>query len=429
MENPRSLQNLGWYAAHQRNYRVLLTDLDPQFNLSQYVLGTDGCEQLLKEKRLTVEALFRNTVADGRPANLKRVIWKVTDWRDGSCLHLIPSALELAWTTATASGRSHILKNYLDAVRGEYDLILVDCPPTKSVLSTAAYHAADYVFVPVKPEFLSTIGLPLLLKSMTEFGSVHGEANVPELGGIILNDTMDKLEHQKSRKAVQDLASEYNWPIFKNALSHSDSYPAGARMGKPIFMTDKAKMDEEDRIGTSRRRIPFEDRTLNKKQIQLLNDLSRLLSKYEASDLQAALRTLKTAQAKRAKKKATARQPTTRTSRHVTSKSSKKTPKKTPRNKATTGGVQAKTKRDASVEMALFNMSPRELAFTYSRLFHEKHTSESRKQMISDLGEYIRQLPAQARAEAENLLSKDDDATENYRRWLSIISRSAGEKG
>jgi chromosome partitioning protein len=244
--------NLGWYAAHERDYRVLLADLDPQFNLSQYILGTDGCEQLLKENRPTVEALFRNTVADGRPPNLKNMIWKVSEWRDGSCLHLIPSRLELAWTTYTASNRTHILKNYLDEVRNEYDLILIDCPPTESVLSTAAYHAADYIFVPVKPEFLSTIGLPLLLKSMTEFGSVHGEANVPELGGIILNDTMDKLEHEKSRKAVQESAREYNWPIFKNSLSHSESYPAGARMGKPIFMTDKArwtKKFELERVG------------------------------------------------------------------------------------------------------------------------------------------------------------------------------------
>lgn len=64
--------NLGWYAAHERDCRVLLVDLDPQFNLSQYVLGTAGCELLLKEKRLTVESLFRATTADGRPPNLKK---------------------------------------------------------------------------------------------------------------------------------------------------------------------------------------------------------------------------------------------------------------------------------------------------------------------------------------------------------------------
>ncbi|HVV40382.1 MAG TPA: ParA family protein [Nitrobacter sp.] len=240
--------NLGWYAAYERDYRVLLVDLDPQFNLSQYILGSAGCEQLLREKRPTVENLFRATAADGRPENLKKAIWKVAEWRDGSCLHLVPSCLELAWTAETASKRTVILKNYLEQVRSEYDLVIVDCAPTESVLSTAAYHAADYVFVPVKPEFLSTIGLPLLLKSMNEFGSVNGVESVPALGGIILNDTMDKLEHEKSTKAVQDSAAECKWPVFENSLSHSESYPAGARLGKPIFMTDKARSTKKTEL-------------------------------------------------------------------------------------------------------------------------------------------------------------------------------------
>ncbi|WP_184512548.1 ParA family protein [Tardiphaga robiniae] len=180
------------------------------------------------------------------------MIWNVAEWQDGSSLDLIPSSLELAWTTFNASNRAHILAKYLEEVRSDYDLILIDCAPTESVLSTAAYHAADYVFVPVKLEFLSTLGLPLLLKSMKEFGSINGEESVPEFGGIILNDTMDKLEHQKSRQAIEDSAKACSWPIFKNSLSHSESYPAGARLGKPIFMTDKArstKKHELERVG------------------------------------------------------------------------------------------------------------------------------------------------------------------------------------
>jgi chromosome partitioning protein len=240
--------NLGWYAAHGRDYRVLMVDLDPQFNLSQYVLGTAGYEQLLLEKRLTVEALFRDPSAGGRPQSVRRIIRKVVDYRDGSCVHLIPASLELAWTIKTAVERAHVLKNYLDEIRGDYDLIVIDCAPTESVLSTAAYHAADYVFVPVKPEFLSTIGLPLLQRSMTEFGNLHPDQNVPELGGIIFNDTMDKVEHDKSRKAIHAVAKENKWPIFTSEVSHSESYPAGARLGKPIFMTENARSSKKDEL-------------------------------------------------------------------------------------------------------------------------------------------------------------------------------------
>lgn len=236
--------NIGWHATFARNLRVLMVDLDPQFNLSQYLLGAAGYEKLLKEKKPTVERLFRD--ASGGPQN---IIQCVVEYRDGSCLHLIPANLELAWTIKTAVERAHVLKNYLNEVRGEYDLILIDCAPTESILSTAAYHAADYVFVPVKPEFLSAVGLPLLLRSMTEFGNVHPDESVPEIGGIILNDTMDKSQHDQSRRDVRFFAKENKWPIFKNELSHSESYLAGARLGKPIFMTDNARVAKKEELG------------------------------------------------------------------------------------------------------------------------------------------------------------------------------------
>jgi chromosome partitioning protein len=242
--------NLGWYTAHEQNRRVLMVDLDPQFNLSQYLLGVQEYEALLSENKFTVEALFRDS--DNRPASVKDVIISVIDYDDGSCVHLIPASLELAFTIKNALQRAHVLRDFLSEVRGEYDLILIDCSPMESTLSTAAYFAADYIFVPVRPEYLSTIGLPLLVRSMHGFSQDHRNENVPELGGIIFNDTSGKSEHDKSRATVRQIALENNWYVFANELSHSDSYPAGARAGKPIFMTEKArsvKKEELNRVG------------------------------------------------------------------------------------------------------------------------------------------------------------------------------------
>lgn len=238
--------NLGWYACFERDYRVLLVDLDPQFNLSQYVLGTAGYEELLKHKHPTVEALFK---ADGRPKNIESVIVGVREYTDRSCVHLIPASLELAWTIKTALDRPQMLKIYLEEVHSKYDLIIIDCPPTESTLSRAAYHAADYLVIPVKPEFLSSIGLPLLQRSLEEFGTENPHATAPEVSGIIFNDTMEKLEQAKSRLDVQAFAKHSGWPIFKNEISHSESYPAGARQGKPIFMTENARWVKKDELG------------------------------------------------------------------------------------------------------------------------------------------------------------------------------------
>ena len=233
--------NFGWYAAYRRNLRVLMIDLDPQFNLSQYILGSRGYEKLLDEKGATVEILFRDSKGGRKPKLLTDVARAVADWDDNSCIHIVPANLELAWTMRHATDRAHILRDYVNDIRDQYDLVFIDCAPTESILSTAAYLASDYIFVPVKPEFLSTIGLPLLLRSIKEFEVTYKNEPTPELGGVIFNDTGETVEHGRSREYVRKIATANGWHVFRNEVSHSNSYPAGARVGKPIFLTDNAR--------------------------------------------------------------------------------------------------------------------------------------------------------------------------------------------
>lgn len=239
--------NLGWYAAYSKDLRVLLIDLDPQFNLSQYIFGAQGYEQLLANDSPTVEAIFQGE------ATPDEVINKFKNWKGGSCLHIVPANLELAWQMRYVVDKPHMLHEFVEEIRSDYDLVIIDCSPTESILSTAAYMSADYIFVPVRPEFLSTIGLPLLLRSMKEFGHSHKSRQVPEIGGIIFNDTGEKVEHDRSREYVEEFASKNGLTVFTNDVSHSDSYPAGARVGKPIFLTDNArswKVNEFGRVAT-----------------------------------------------------------------------------------------------------------------------------------------------------------------------------------
>jgi chromosome partitioning protein len=232
--------NLGWYAAYEGNKRTLLVDLDPQFNLSQYILGLGGVKALFESKAPTIDRLFRPGAEKERVA-IRDIIQEVHDWNDGTCLHLLPSTLDLAWTIRNAPTTANLLRDSLLEVKDEYDLIIIDCAPTDSVLSDAAYMAADYIFVPVRPEFLSAIGLPLLLESMERFQSAHPTLSIPTFGGIIFNDATDSLEHAKARKNVLDVAKQHGLHVFRSQISHSNSYAAGSRLGKPIFMTDYAR--------------------------------------------------------------------------------------------------------------------------------------------------------------------------------------------
>jgi chromosome partitioning protein len=233
--------NIGWYAGMEADLRVLLIDLDPQFNLSQYVLGVSRYEALLAEDREGVEAIFRQAGPGVTNPELRDLIVQVNNWSDGSCLHLIPAKLELAWSMRFAVEQAHALRDGVAEIRDEYDLIIIDCSPTESILSWSAYFAADYIVVPVRPEFLSTIGLPLLLRSLEQFRRSNRNVPVPEIAGIVFNDTGEKVEHDRSRNFVRGVADENNIYVFENEVSHSESYPAGARVGKPIMWTDNAR--------------------------------------------------------------------------------------------------------------------------------------------------------------------------------------------
>lgn len=168
-------------AAAKRATKILVVDLDPQFNASQYLLGVSRYENIvLKDERPTVWDIFEQAArtpglkASGR--DLTTSIISVRKWTNGGKLDLIASQLELSYTLKNPSQKEHLLAGFLDHTAGDYDLVLIDCAPTESVLTTAAYLASQTILIPVKPEFLSTIGLPLIKQSLDEFRRLTARA-------------------------------------------------------------------------------------------------------------------------------------------------------------------------------------------------------------------------------------------------------------
>ena len=113
-------------------------------------------------------------------------------------------------------------------------------PPTESLFTIAAYLSSDYLLVPVKPEFLSTVGLPLLAQSLSDFNSQYHQ-NM-EIVGITFNSIFgDPPEQREAKKDVLEVANNNKWYVFKNGIKFSRSYPRGAREGNPIFWTQYAR--------------------------------------------------------------------------------------------------------------------------------------------------------------------------------------------
>jgi chromosome partitioning protein len=239
--------NLAWHFAAYRQWlkKVLVIDLDPQFNASQYLLGVSQYEKILKQGKPTIWEVFeqntRTPTGQSTLSDPHDPIHNVGKIQGGGRIDLIPSRLELAFSLKNPGQKERQLSKIVEKIDSEYDLILIDCAPTESVLTTAAYLSSDFLLVPVKPEYLSSIGLPLLVNSMTDFKGDY-ENHKLELAGVVFNATTDYApEERLSKTKVRQVAGQNGWYVFKAEVSYSRSYPKGAREGEPIFRTSYSR--------------------------------------------------------------------------------------------------------------------------------------------------------------------------------------------
>ncbi len=146
--------NLG-VALAQKGKRVLLIDLDSQASLTISV----GLEPL-EMARTIVDILKKNSVS------VKMCIQEIAP-----NLHIIPSIIDLApleMELLSRASREKILERALRPIHGEYDFVLIDCPPQLSILTINALSCADGVMIPVKTDYLAYRGLTQLQDSIQE---------------------------------------------------------------------------------------------------------------------------------------------------------------------------------------------------------------------------------------------------------------------
>jgi chromosome partitioning protein len=239
--------NLAWYfALPDDSKRVLIVDLDPQFNASQYLLGAAEYQRKLQSGTRTIWDIFeqrtRHPDKSAGPFDVREAIYNRAMIRGGGRLDIILSRLDLAFSLKTPyQEKEQELTRAITAVEDDYDLVLIDCAPTESILTTAAYLASDFLLVPVKPEYLSTIGLPLLVQSMKDFIDSH--PNHPlSLAGVVFNATTEYAPEEMLAKGdVRTIAQQNQWYVFESEVPYSRSYPKSARLGLSIFSTPNAR--------------------------------------------------------------------------------------------------------------------------------------------------------------------------------------------
>jgi len=232
-------------AADQAGFRTLAVDLDPQANLSQALVGAEKYLKHLEENKPTIVQIFEGympptkSATSPTPIEPEEVLVKdVRRYSSSSKLHLIPSRLELSQTLRNPAGKERRLAKALAKVADGYDLIIIDCAPTDSVLTDAAYFASRYVLIPIKPEFMATIGLPLLARSLQAFKLENDDTKIDICGIVFVHSSYTPgPETKQSVSEVTEFAKSQGWPILKAHVRYSKSYPRAARQSVPLSWT------------------------------------------------------------------------------------------------------------------------------------------------------------------------------------------------
>ena len=165
--------------------RVLVVDLDPQTNATVMLIGEDKWKGLNEEGR-TIERMFKNALdPESAPFDLAATLQKraalvrPSDGADDRPIDLLPSSIDLVRIqdslAGISTGKFHLrtpVTVLQDAVRpalGDYDLVLVDCPPNLGIVTLNGLFISDRFIIPAIPDILSTYGIPQIVARMEEF--------------------------------------------------------------------------------------------------------------------------------------------------------------------------------------------------------------------------------------------------------------------
>ncbi|WDE13258.1 ParA family protein [Thalassomonas haliotis] len=193
---------LGGLLAEQ-GHRVLLVDTDPHASLSYY-FGIESEDLELSVFDLFVQVSTKEQIEQSLcPTRYKNI-------------DILPATMALATldrSLGSKGGMGLVLKKAMEQLNGEYDYVLMDCPPVLGVLMVNALAASDRILVPVQTEFLALKGLDRMMKTLD---IMQGEQDKPFSYTII--PTMYDKRTKASLLAYRSLQEMYGDKVWSSVV-------------------------------------------------------------------------------------------------------------------------------------------------------------------------------------------------------------------
>jgi chromosome partitioning protein len=213
--------NLAYYLARAK-HKTLLIDFDPQGNASSG-LGID---------KLSLDATMTDVVMGQK--KLQEIITP-TEWKNLSIAPAIPTLANTEVELAQEAHRFSRLKYAIDGLNREYEYIVIDCPPSLSLLTVNALIAARYVLLPVQAEFYALEGLGQLLETMK---LVRKSLN-PTLDLIGVLPTMVDGRTSLSSQVLAEITKHFPAKVFDATIPRNVRLAEAPSHGAPIGEYDR----------------------------------------------------------------------------------------------------------------------------------------------------------------------------------------------
>ena len=231
----------------QQDKKVLVIDLDPQGNATTG-LGLSNLEN-------SSETIYG--VLNGTKTILEVI--KKTDYKN---LDIVSSNVDLSGLeveTAGDSERAFILKGkltaYLNDSRGSYDYILIDCPPSLSLITVMALVSSHSLVVPLQTEFFALEGLTQLMKTIERIKvSLNPDL---QIRGILL--TMYDKRNKLSAQVEKEARDYFNEKVYQTVIPRNVRLSEAPSHGMPVLVYDKSCLG-------SKSYFSFTDEFINQEQ-------------------------------------------------------------------------------------------------------------------------------------------------------------------
>lgn len=208
---------------------VLLIDLDPQANLSQS-LG-------IKEPKVNIYGALRGE-------------YKLQPVEILPGLDIIPSTLDLSGAEVELvgeAGREYILKEIIEPLRGSYEFILIDNPPSLGLLTINAFTASDLVLIPLQAQYLALQGLTKLLEVVDKIQRRLNKGL--EIGGVFI--TQYDSRKILNRDVATTIEGHFKEKVFSTKIRDNVSLAEAPANGVDVFRYDPKSYGATDYLSLS----------------------------------------------------------------------------------------------------------------------------------------------------------------------------------